>query len=126
MTNPFEALGVDPLATIAQITERVRELSEDADEPRKKELRALWEALTLHPRSRIAAAITTFVPETPTPEAFPPPATRLPAEAEPSPSLLDTLPLAGVVPALSSAALRPLPSSTVPILEDPLVQEHNR
>lgn len=126
VTNPFEALGIDPLATIGEITERVRDLSEDADEERRKELRALWESLTLHPRTRIAAAVTTFVPETPAPPGHPPPVTKPPPDAEPEPSLLDKLPLAGLVPALTSGPVRHRPSPSLSVLDDPLLQEQLR
>lgn len=124
MTNPFEALGIDPLATISQITERVRDLSEDADEPGRKQLRDLWEALTLHPRTRVTAAISTFIPETPAPEVAAPPLSRSRAQAGPLASLLDSLPIAGLVPTLSSARSAPPPPP--PLSEDPIVQEEQR
>lgn len=126
MTNPFEALGLDPLATIGEITERVRELSEDADEPRRKELRALWESLTLHPRTRIAAAVATFVPDAPPPAAFPPPPRKAPPDAEPRSSLIDKLPLAGLVPALTSGSSAAPPLAPLSIHDDPILQEQPR
>ncbi len=125
MSNPFETLGLEPLATVSEITARVRELAEDADEPRQKMLRALWEELTLHPRARIAAAVATFVPEGTEPPPCSPPRLTVGAGAEPPPSLLDKLPLAGLMPSLS-----PLPGDRpAPILsihDDPLLQEDSR
>lgn len=55
--NPFEAYGIDPREGPRAITERFRELLEDAASDEEKEaLRAAWEALTLHPMRRIRAA----------------------------------------------------------------------
>ncbi|WP_394842757.1 hypothetical protein LZC95_37515 [Pendulispora brunnea] len=55
--NPFEAYDIDPREGTRAITERFRELLEDAtsDEERER-LRAAWEALTLHPAQRVRAA----------------------------------------------------------------------
>lgn len=55
--NPFEAYGIDPRDGTRAITERFRELLEDArsDEERER-LRTAWEALTLHPAQRVRAA----------------------------------------------------------------------
>lgn len=125
--NPFEALDLDPLASTFEITERVRVLSEDADEARRKELRALWEELTRHPRHRITSAIATFIGgsssggdiESPSP----PPNVALPEGADPGPSFLDKLPLSGLAPSLGLEPSRPRPPLLVPLIDDPMLQE---
>lgn len=122
MRNPFEALGLDPLASTFEITERVRELSEDADEPRRKELRALWEELTRHPRTRITAAVATFVlgdVESPSP----PPQAVLPETPDLRATFLDKLPLSGIAPSLQIDPQGRRPPLLLPLLDDPLLQE---
>lgn len=61
--NPFERYEIDPMLGPAAITERMRELTEEADETTRDELRAVWEELTMHPRRRLAIALDAF-PET--------------------------------------------------------------
>jgi hypothetical protein len=57
--NPYERWDIDPLGGPAAITERMRELAEDApDEGSRKAIRAAWEELTLHPARRLRAALT--------------------------------------------------------------------
>jgi hypothetical protein len=55
--NPFERFGIDPKEGPRAITERFRELAEEAtsDEERAG-IRAAWEELTLHPLRRLRAA----------------------------------------------------------------------
>ncbi len=55
--NPFEKYDLDPSEGPTAITERLRELAEDAtcDEERD-EIRAAWEELTMHPLRRLRAA----------------------------------------------------------------------
>src|SRR5262245_33377740 len=55
--NPFERYDLDPRIGPAEITRRLRELTEDAAESEKAELQAAWEELTLHPRRRLHAAL---------------------------------------------------------------------
>jgi hypothetical protein len=56
--NPYERFGIDPLGGPAAITERMRELVEDApDDAARAEIRAAWEELTLHPLRRLRAAL---------------------------------------------------------------------
>jgi hypothetical protein len=56
--NPYERWDIDPLGGPFAITERMRELVEDAtDEAAKKAIRAAWEELTLHPARRFRAAL---------------------------------------------------------------------
>ena len=52
MTNPFLRFGIDPSATLAEITERMRELAEDATEEERVELRTAWESLSRSPARR--------------------------------------------------------------------------
>ncbi len=61
--NPFERWDLDPHEGPAAITERLRELSEDGDEVLRVQLRADWEALTMHPRRRVELALAAH-PET--------------------------------------------------------------
>lgn len=57
--NPFERYGIDPEKGPAEITERLRELAEDApDEDTRRTIRAAWEELTMHPARRFRAAAT--------------------------------------------------------------------
>jgi hypothetical protein len=56
--NPFERFNLDPEEGPAGITERLRDLAEDADDPdARDELRAAWEQLTRHPRERVRLAL---------------------------------------------------------------------
>lgn len=73
MSNPFERFDIDPMQGPAAITERMRELLEDADESERDELRAVWEELTMHPRRRFQVALDAF-PETRVP--LPEPSSR--------------------------------------------------
>jgi hypothetical protein len=55
-SNPFERFGIDPKEGPRAITERLRELAEDANEDDRAAIRAAWEELTLHPLRRLRAA----------------------------------------------------------------------
>ncbi len=61
--NPFERWDLDPFEGPEGITEKMRELVEDADAQTTELLRADWEALTLHPRRRVELALQAH-PET--------------------------------------------------------------
>lgn len=100
--NPFDRYELDPRASPEAITERFRELVEDAPERERDALRAAWDALTLHPESRVRAAFFAH-PETRPPLGVPPKRKRAVPSAEVSPSLLGLL----VLPELS--ALLPPP-----------------
>ncbi len=54
--NPFERFGIDPKEGPRAITERLRELAEEANEAERVVIRAAWEELTLHPLRRLRAA----------------------------------------------------------------------
>jgi hypothetical protein len=55
--NPFERFDLDPREGSRAITERLRELAEDAGEAERAAIRAAWEELTLHPLRRLRAAL---------------------------------------------------------------------
>jgi len=55
--NPFERFDLDPREGPRAITERLRELAEEAPEAERAEIRAAWEELTLHPLRRLRAAV---------------------------------------------------------------------
>lgn len=58
MANPFEEFDLDPREGISAITQRLKELAEDATDERERErIRAAWEELTLHPGRRLRAAL---------------------------------------------------------------------
>ena len=72
MDNPFERYDLDPRDGIAAITQRLKELAEDAkDDAERERIRAAWEELTLHPRRRLRAALDAH-PETRPPLGSPP------------------------------------------------------
>lgn len=55
--NLFERYDIDPLKGPRAITERLRELIEEAaTEAQRTELREAWEELTMHPMRRLRAA----------------------------------------------------------------------
>jgi hypothetical protein len=75
--NPFERYDLDPRDGIAAITQRLKELAEDAKTDAEREhIRAAWEELTLHPARRLRAALLAH-PETRPPLGAPPPMPRL-------------------------------------------------
>lgn len=75
--NPFERYDLDPREGIVAITQRLKELAEDAkDEAERDRIRAAWEELTLHPARRLRAALDAH-PETRAPIGAPPPLPRL-------------------------------------------------
>ena len=70
--NPFERYGLDPREGIVAITQRLKELAEDATDGAERErIRAAWEELTLHPARRLRAALNAH-PETRAPLGSPP------------------------------------------------------
>ena len=75
--NPFERYGLDPREGVVAITQRLKELAEDAkDDAERERIRAAWEELTLHPARRLRAALNAH-PETRAPLGSPPPLPRL-------------------------------------------------
>ena len=63
--NPFERFDIDPTAGVEEITEHMRELASEAPESQRQVVRDSWEALTLQPQRRIAAALSTFIDREP-------------------------------------------------------------
>jgi len=59
--NPFDRFDLDPLAPADALTERLREIAEDAADPGAA--RAVWERLTLHAHERVRFALSTFIEE---------------------------------------------------------------
>jgi len=97
--NPFERYDLDPREGIEAITQRLRELAEDAtDEAERERIRSAWEELTLHPARRLRAALFAH-PETRPPLGMPPPLAR---RRVPSPRALGLRELAPR-PSLSAA-----------------------
>jgi hypothetical protein len=82
MDNPFERYELDPREGISAITQKLKELAEDAkDDAEREAIRAAWEELTLHPARRLRAALFAH-PET-RPELGQPPSLgrRKPSES---------------------------------------------
>jgi len=120
MDNPFERFDIDPRDGLAAITERLRELAEDADEDERERLRAEWDRLTLHPRTRLEAALDAF-PETRAPLA--PRPTRPLDQVAP---VLDDFTLNDLVllPSVAAALMfedETEPAALPPIDRDPLI-----
>ena len=57
--NPFERFDLDPFEGPAGITERMRDIAQDAkDEAERDEVRTAWRELTQDPRRRLALALS--------------------------------------------------------------------
>jgi hypothetical protein len=69
--NLFDRFDLDPSAPPQALTERMRELVDQADPGQQEAIRNAWEQLTLHPRRRILEALSTH-PETRPPLGLPP------------------------------------------------------
>jgi hypothetical protein len=116
--NPFEQYDIDPREGPRAITERFRELAEEASESERKEIRAAWEELTLHPLRRIQAAWGAH-PSYPEGSGEPP---VLPPDAPAAPTRLalrDLAVLPSVAQALGPKAHAP-DAPPVSLDEDPL------
>ncbi|MBX3250244.1 MAG: hypothetical protein KF901_23910 [Myxococcales bacterium] len=115
--NPFERYGLDPMAGPAAITERLRELAEDAPDAQvAAEIREAWEALTLHPRRRVELALEAH-PETRAPAPSPPRPARRPRAAA-TLTLDDLVALPSIASALGPG---PDPLPDIPLDEDPVL-----
>lgn len=115
--NPFERFDLDPQDGPRAITERLRELAEDAaTEAERDAIRAAWDELTMHPARRLRAALAA-APETRPPLGAAP---RVPASPEAELTVADLLPLPSVAAALPRGRGDdpvPLPS----LAEDPVL-----
>ena len=117
--NPFERYDLDPRDGIAVITQRLKELAEDArDDAERERIREAWEELTLHPARRFRAALFAH-PETRegggalgTPPSFPR------RRADPGGDAHLGLRELAARPSLVSAALLLLPDDATPSLDD--------
>lgn len=113
--NPFERYGLDPMAGPAALTERLRELAEDAtDELERAAIREAWEALMMHPRRRVELALEAH-PESRAPVGRPPRPARRPRGV--AALTLDDL---VALPSVASA-LGPAPLPDVPLDQDPIL-----
>lgn len=104
--NPFERYEIDPHEGPRGITERMRELAEDAtDDAERARIRAAWEELTVHVDRRLRAALLAH-PESRAPVGSPPPAPRAPGDVV-GPKDLDLADLVGLPPIAEMLGLPP-------------------
>ena len=118
--NPFERYGLDPRDGIVAITQRLKELAEDATDPAERDqIRAAWEELTLHPARRLRAALEAH-PETRAPLGSPPPLPRVRAGAQQviDLELRDLAARPSAVAALPASVTALAPESAAPPLDD--------
>lgn len=118
--NPFERWDLDPFEGPEGITEKLRELVEDADPETTEALRADWEALTLHPRRRVELALQAH-PETRPPLGRRPRPLRR-RHRQPELELVDLVSLPTVASALGDP-IDPRRLPDVPLDEDPILTE---
>lgn len=77
MDNPFDRYGLDPRSGIEAITQRLKELAEEAaTDAEREELRHAWETLTLHPRERLRSALFAYPGGDDSSPGMPPPRRR--------------------------------------------------
>jgi hypothetical protein len=116
MDNPFERYDLDPRDGIAAITERLKQLAEEAkDDAERDRIRAAWEELTLHPARRLRTALFAH-PETRAPLGVPPPFPRPSRGAGTAPgTATDRSPPLSVV----DLCLLPSVVAVVPLADDP-------
>jgi hypothetical protein len=124
--NPFDRYGLDPRDSIELITQRLKELAEDAtDEAERDELRAAWEKLTLHPAERLRAVLFAY-PETRAPLGRPPAEGRHRAPTEESGAELSLLRALAARPSalrtVFSGAAKDLDEGPGSLDDDPLLR----
>jgi hypothetical protein len=120
MDNPFERYDLDPRDGIVAITQRLKELAEEAkDEAERERIRAAWEELTLHPARRLRAALFAH-PETRKPLGNPPMLPRVRAAATEL-GLRDLAARPSVLEALPESENKALPEAPPSLADDPLV-----
>jgi len=117
--NPFERYDIDPREGVRAITERLRELAEDAkDDDERRSIRAAWEELTMHPARRLKAALFAH-PETRAPLGAAPPRAARPRAIDPGDlSWRELVVLPPVEGALTPRASAPRPRN--PLDDDPI------
>jgi hypothetical protein len=124
--NPFEKYGLDPREGIVAITQRLKELAEDAaGDAERDSIRAAWEELTLHPARRLRAALHAH-PETRAPLGCAPALPRVHAaraelelrDLAARPSALAALALIVVLAGLRDSTAMDVPP---PLDDDPLL-----
>jgi hypothetical protein len=117
--NPFELYDLDPREGIAAITQRLKELAEDAktDEERER-IREAWEELTLHPARRQRAALHAH-PETRTPLGMPPSFPR----RKTAPAAVESAPATSIDLELGDLAARPSLLSMLGVMVAPSKEE---
>ena len=94
--NPFLRFGLDPAASLAELTRVLRERMEDASPDERAELRAAWESLARSPARRFELVLEAG----PTPERLPP-QIELPAiPSDFEPTLADLLAPPPIAPTL--------------------------
>jgi hypothetical protein len=126
-SNPFDRYDIDPLARVDEITAHFRELADDAaSEAERQRIRSAWEALTLHPRDRLAWALDTFVDSRG--EAPSPPPTRAARQtlAEDDAfglSAIVPLPTLGALLPAEPSPLKPSAPSAAALSNDPLLKD---
>ncbi|MFO0680430.1 MAG: hypothetical protein U0234_00190 [Sandaracinus sp.] len=104
--NPYVRFGLDPEAPLAEITARLRELAEDADdEEERAALRAAWNELSRSPARRLALALEAG----PTGAGAHAPRAAPPLPRAPEPTLAAVTAPAPLAPRVASAS-RPRPS----------------
>ncbi|MBK9258558.1 MAG: hypothetical protein IPM54_01855 [Polyangiaceae bacterium] len=125
--NPFERFGIDPKEGPRAITERLRELAEDANEEDRAAIRAAWEELTLHPLRRLRAALGAHPrhPDASRTSSDYAPLRGRKTSAQKSLTFIDLAPRPSVAFALraflSSAAERTRRSTPQPLDDDPVL-----
>jgi hypothetical protein len=123
MDNPFDRYDIDPREGIAAITQRLKELAEEASDDERERLRAAWEELTMHPDRRFRAALFAH-PESYPPLGLPPPLPRRVPAAE-HPRIETAIETDALVPRpslviASGACVAPPPTS---LDDDPLLRD---
>ena len=119
--NPFEAYDIDPMQGPAAITERMRQLAEDApDEAARKAIRTAWEQLTMHPARRLQSALGAH-PDSHRTADVPPPRPRRAGAPALELELADVALRPSVLDALGTEA--PGALDDLPVERDPLLGE---
>lgn len=125
--NPFERFGIDPKEGPRAITERLRELAEEATEESRGAIRAAWEELTLHPLRRLRAALGAHPLHPDLSRTSPDyaPLKKRKVTTEQDLTLMDFAPRPSVVHPLraflASADQRARPSTPQPLDDDPVL-----